>query len=184
MDKEAAANYLGISVRSLERYMSQGRVEVRYERSDKTRPKAAFEKEELERFRGELETPSIRPTVDSDTSRHAEDEKGAGEGESDQGELRHTPPDLPVALDGNGSAALVGVLVEAIERVIEQQGRAIALSPDRKLLLSLREVQSLTGLSRVKLRQAVSEGKLKAQIIGRGWKVKRSELDRYVEREF
>jgi excisionase family DNA binding protein len=184
MDKEASAMYLGISVRSLERYMAQGRVEVRYERSDKTRPKATFAKEELDRFKGELEAPSIRPVVESDASRHAEDEKGAGEGESDRVELRQAPTDLPAAVHSGEPATLVGALVEAIERVMERQGRVIALTPDRKLLLSLREVQSLTGLSRVKLRQAVSEGKLKAQIIGRGWKVKRSELDRYVEREF
>ncbi len=184
MDKEVAAKYLGISIRSLERYMAQGRVEVRYERSDKTRPKATFEKEELDRFKGELETPSIRPAVESDTYRHVEGEKRGGEGESDREELRQTPTDLPTTINRNDPAALVPALVEAIELVLERQGRALALPPDRKILLSLREAQALTGLSRQRLRQAVSAGELKAQIVGRGWKVKRSELDRYINQEF
>jgi excisionase family DNA binding protein len=184
MDKEAAAKYLGISIRSLERYMAQGRVEVRYERSDKTRPKATFAKEELDRFKGELETPSIRPAVESDTYRHVDGEGKEGEEDPDRGELRHTPPDLLATVDRSEAAMLVGVLVEAIEQVMERQERAIALPPDRKLLLSLREAQALSGLSRATLRQAITEKKLKAQIVGRGWKVKRSELDRYVEQEF
>jgi excisionase family DNA binding protein len=180
MDKEAAAKYLGLSVRSLERYMSQGRVEVRYERSDKTRPKATFLEEELDRFKGELETPSIRPAVEADTYRHVETESRGGKGDSERGGLRQIPTDLPGTLERNESAALV----EAIELIMERQGSAIALPPDRKILLSLREAQALTGLSRAKLRQAIAQKKLKAQIVGRGWKVKRSELDRYVEQEF
>ncbi len=157
---------------------------MRYERSDKTRPKATFEKDELDRFKADLETPSIRPALESDTYRHAEGEKRKGERDSDRGELRNIPTDLPATVYRSESAILAEALVEAIERVMERQGRAIALPPDRKLLLSLREAQALTGLSRQALRRAVSEGKLKAEIVGRGWKVKRSELNRYVEQEF
>ncbi|OKH35824.1 excisionase [Calothrix sp. HK-06] len=49
-----------------------------------------------------------------------------------------------------------------------------------KLLLTLPEAQALTGLSREFLRDAINDGTLKAKMIGRGWRVKRSDLDEYV----
>jgi excisionase family DNA binding protein len=188
MDKEVAAKYLGISTRSLERYMAQGRIEVRYERSDKTRPKATFDKDELDRFKSELETPSFRPAVvaeDSATPRHDGSGNAVEADGADRGELRHTPPELAIVAEGADTTAIVGALVQAFEIVVERQrGTVSALPPDRKILLSLREAQVLTGLSRATLRQAIAENKLKAQVVGRGWKVKRTELEQYVEREF
>jgi excisionase family DNA binding protein len=50
-----------------------------------------------------------------------------------------------------------------------------------KLFLTLREAQALSGLSRGHLKEAINEGSLKAQIIGRGWKVKRKDLEAFVE---
>jgi excisionase family DNA binding protein len=51
-----------------------------------------------------------------------------------------------------------------------------------KLTLSLIEASQLSGLSRNHLRQAIEEKKLKARIIGRGWRVKRDDLDAYVKK--
>jgi excisionase family DNA binding protein len=50
------------------------------------------------------------------------------------------------------------------------------------LTLSLAEASQLSGLSRNHLRQAIEEKKLKARIIGRGWRVKRDDLDAYVRK--
>ena len=47
MNKKEAAEFLGISVRPLERYVQQGRISVRYEKG-KTRPTANFDPAELE----------------------------------------------------------------------------------------------------------------------------------------
>jgi len=51
-----------------------------------------------------------------------------------------------------------------------------------KLMLSLSECSRLSGLSRNHLRQAIEDKKLKARIIGKGWRVKRSDLDAYVQK--
>ncbi len=51
-----------------------------------------------------------------------------------------------------------------------------------KLTLSLVEASQLSGLSRNHLRAAIEDKKLKARIIGRGWKVKRDDLDGYVKK--
>jgi excisionase family DNA binding protein len=50
----------------------------------------------------------------------------------------------------------------------------------QKLMLNLSEASVLSNLSRTHLRKAIQSGKLKAKIIGRGWRIKRADLDIYV----
>jgi hypothetical protein len=73
---------------------------------------------------------------------------------------------------------LVAHLVEAIAN--RKQPRMEAVRVAEKLLLTVGECKLLTGLSEQNLRLAVKSGKLKAQLIGRGWKVKRQNLDEFV----
>lgn len=51
-----------------------------------------------------------------------------------------------------------------------------------KLLLKLPEVSELTGLGRDFLLRAVKGGELKAVKIGGAWRIKRSDLDAYLEK--
>lgn len=51
-----------------------------------------------------------------------------------------------------------------------------------KLLLTIAEAQALTGLSREFLRDAITQGELKAKVIGKGWRVKRSDLETYIDK--
>ncbi|MDF5714496.1 MAG: helix-turn-helix domain-containing protein [Rhizonema sp. NSF051] len=44
-----------------------------------------------------------------------------------------------------------------------------------KLLLTQTEAQLLTGLSKEFLRDAINDGTLKAKLIGRSWRIKRSD---------
>jgi excisionase family DNA binding protein len=46
----------------------------------------------------------------------------------------------------------------------------------------LAEAQALTGLSRNVLRTAIDAGELKAKQIGRGWKIKKTDLESYIEK--
>ncbi len=50
-----------------------------------------------------------------------------------------------------------------------------------KLLLTLRKVQVLTGLSREVLREAIEQKQLKAKIIGKAWRITRGDLEDYIE---
>jgi excisionase family DNA binding protein len=50
-----------------------------------------------------------------------------------------------------------------------------------KILLTVNDCRLLTGLSEQNLRDAIHDGKLNARIIGRGYKVKRKDLDAFVE---
>jgi excisionase family DNA binding protein len=52
----------------------------------------------------------------------------------------------------------------------------------QKIMLTLADAAALSSLSEHHLREAVKAGKLKAKIIGRGYKVKRADLDAYVRK--
>jgi len=49
-------------------------------------------------------------------------------------------------------------------------------------LARLTRAAQLSGLSRGHLREAIEEKKLKARILGRGWRVKRDDLEAYVKK--
>ncbi len=51
-----------------------------------------------------------------------------------------------------------------------------------KPLLKIAEAQTLTGLSRQILKAAIDDGKLKATVIGRSWRIKRDDLDLFIKK--
>ena len=64
MNKQEAAEFLGVSVRALERYVQQGRIGGHYEKG-KTRPTLVFDAAELEAFKAELDQKLYRPAVEA-----------------------------------------------------------------------------------------------------------------------
>ncbi|MFB2834085.1 helix-turn-helix domain-containing protein [Floridanema evergladense] len=162
MNKQEAADFLGVSVRALERYVSQGRISVRYEKG-KTRPTANFDEQELEAFKQELNQPTYKPRQIPTPSQVEEDTALTHSGEvSEFGEI--------TAID-----KLAGI----IEKLLQREFPSVPVAD--KLLLTISEAQALTGLSREILREAIATGELKAKVIGKGWKIKRSDLDKFID---
>ncbi len=85
MNKQEAADYLGVSVRALERYVQQGKISVKYEKG-KTRSTANFDPTELEAFKAELEQPTIKPVFES--------RQITTEQQSDTGKLTHNSGEI------------------------------------------------------------------------------------------
>jgi excisionase family DNA binding protein len=127
---------------------------------------------------------------------HAEDD-----GLFSEGELQHLMEKIeglaPVAdsADTSGEKALVpiapapGVLerlaaaLEALRPVAQAPAPKVSIADAaHKLLLSLPEAAALSGLSRNHLRQAIKDRSLKSRKIGRGWRIKRADLDAYVRK--
>jgi excisionase family DNA binding protein len=78
---------------------------------------------------------------------------------------------------------LVAILREAAESSPRRDDQPASITDlAHKLTLSLVEASQLSGLSRNHLREAIEDRKLKARIIGRGWRVKRDDLDAYVKK--
>ncbi|MDJ0591892.1 MAG: helix-turn-helix domain-containing protein [Pleurocapsa sp. MO_226.B13] len=73
-------------------------------------------------------------------------------------------------------------LTAAVQRLQPGQAENRPFVPvEEKLLLTLSEVQALTGLSRETLRDAIKNEELPAKIIGKAWRIKRGDLEDYVE---
>jgi excisionase family DNA binding protein len=72
----------------------------------------------------------------------------------------------------------VADLVEAM--VKRDEHRSASVRTSEKLLLNLNDCRLLTGLSDANLREAIKAGRLSAKIIGRGYKIKRTDLDKFV----
>ena len=60
LTKKEAAEYLGVSTRTLERYVKNGKLGVRYEDSPNGEI-ALFDSGELDQFSDDKQTPRIRP---------------------------------------------------------------------------------------------------------------------------
>jgi len=170
VNKKEAADFLGVSERAVERYTKAGKLSTRYAKG-KTRPVAVYSESELHSLKQELEHPAgIRPLVESPIN-----EKPLA--------LMPTNPDQTASNPDTALSRFDGAAVmasEAFMHVLAQMAAPVRVS--EKFLLSLAEAAQLSGLSRGHLRQAITEKKLKARIIGRGWKIKRDDLDLYVKK--
>jgi excisionase family DNA binding protein len=87
-------------------------------------------------------------------------------------------PDTSLAAKSPDARLFVAQLVEAL--ATREQPRNEAIRTSEKILLNLKDCRLLTGLSDSNLRNAIRNGKLKAKIIGRGWKVKRQDLNEFI----
>jgi predicted transcriptional regulator len=159
MNKKEVAAFLGVSTRLVEKYASEGRLgEITYVRG-KTGKQAEYNQEAVEKLKIALESP--------DTS------------------LATQTPDarLFVAQLVEAMASREQAHVEAIRGLVSgsiEEPRSASIRVSEKILLNLTDCRLLTGLSEASLRDAMHSGKLKAKIIGRGWKVKRQDLDKFI----
>ena len=148
------------------RYTQEGKIGGRYERG-RTRSVLVYDESELQTFKTELETKTYKPAVNQSQTNSDTDEKAL----SRFGDVPQSLT-LPDGLD-----RLVDVL-KAIRS--EQEVDRLVIPIYHKLTLSIAEASALSGLSRLRLRQAVKDGQLPAQIIGKGYRVKRIDLENYV----
>jgi excisionase family DNA binding protein len=155
MNKEQARIELGISVRSLQRLVQSEKISVIYKRGESGKQEAVFNREEIENYKQQRDAEIIKPAV-------------------------ATTGDTALARSGapTGDTALARNVIETFFNAIGQKP-AVAIAD--KPLLKLDEAAALTGLSRQLLRQAIEDGKLKGRIIGRAYRVKRGDLDRYIK---
>ncbi|MBD2536200.1 helix-turn-helix domain-containing protein [Nostoc flagelliforme FACHB-838] len=171
MNKQEAADFLSVSVRALERYVQQGRISVKYEKG-KTRPTANFDPTELEAFKEELNQPTIKPAFES--------RQIATEQQPQTGKLVHQSGEIAEF----GEIGVIDKLSSIIEGLLGRGDNQPVVPIADKLLLTIAEAQALTGLSREFLRDAITSGELKAKVIGKSWRVKRADLEEYVEKLF
>jgi excisionase family DNA binding protein len=156
MNKEEARKALGISVRSLQRLVQSEKISVTYRRGTSGKQEAIFNPEEIENYKRGRDAEIIKPSV------------------ATTGDTALTRSDATT-----GDTALARNVIETFLNAIGQKP-AVAIAD--KPLLKLDEAAALTGLSRQFLRQAIEDGKLKGRIIGRGFRIKREDLDEFIKK--
>jgi excisionase family DNA binding protein len=155
MNKEDAATELGISVRSLQRLVQSEKISVRYKRGESGNQEAIYDPGEIQNYKQQRDAEVIKPAA-------------------------VTRDDTALARSGattNDTKLARNVIETLFNLGLQKPVVAIADKP----LLKLDEASALTGLSRQILRQAIEDGKLKGRIIGRAYRVKRGDLDEYIE---
>jgi excisionase family DNA binding protein len=78
----------------------------------------------------------------------------------------------------------LSVLANLISDAIQQKDSAPerSASVGEKILLDLKDCHILTGLSDGHLRAAIKEKKLKGKILGKSYRIKRTDLDSYIKK--
>ncbi|MEH2408859.1 helix-turn-helix domain-containing protein [Nostoc sp.] len=137
MNKQSAADFLGVSVRALERYVQQGKISVTYEKG-KTRPTANFDQTELEAFKEELNQPTVKPAFES--------RQITTQQQQQTGKLVHQ----------SGEIGVIDKLSSIIEPLLGKGDNQPVVPIADQLLLTIAEAQALTGLSRKFLRDAIT----------------------------
>jgi predicted DNA-binding protein (UPF0251 family) len=171
MNKEQAAKKIGISVRTLQRKMSEHRIAFTMKRT-KNGDVADFNKEEVERFKRELKE-GLTATVTHGVIAPSE-----------------AVTAIPTGADADtvGQTALAPMdLMQRLAAIFQAMPREQAMPPapvsiENKLMLSLPEAAHVSGISLARLRDDVKAGRLKTvKGIGGGHgKVKRDDLLAYV----
>lgn len=167
LNKQQAAEFLGVTVRTLERYTQEGKIGGRYEKG-KTRSVMVYSEDELRAFKATLETKTYKPAVDPPSTKPDRDESALSK-------FVEVSQPLPLFEELNH---LVDVL-KAIRA--EQEVDRLTVPIHHKLTLSIAEASALSGVSRQRLRAAIKEGILPAQSISRGYRVKRTDLEDYID---
>ncbi len=151
MDKKQVAAALSITKRQVETYASQGRLgEVTYIRG-RTGRQAVYDELEVERLKRELEAPD-RP-------------------------MGMMPRSDAAGLIAPADRERFITAIEALTRGANRRGVGFGAYISEKIVLTLKDAVALTSLSETSLRKAIKAGNLKARIVGRGYKIKRSDLN-------
>jgi excisionase family DNA binding protein len=188
MNKKEVAAYLGLSEKTVERYKASGKLSARLRRvvggDGKTRKVLDFEQQDVERLRCELSGDIVYPNLtdgqpqtntqtDTDIQTRTDRESSKN---TDLSRIGQTPTDTDIQTQTTNPIEIISARFENVfEKNLE------VFRAGGKLLLDLKDCRLLTGLSNANLRDAIRSGKLAGRKIGRGFKIKRADLDKFIK---
>ena len=152
MNKQQAAEYLGVSVRTITSYISQGKIGVRYERTSKGRT-AILDVSDVEELKHCLSDPVHKPKVVTNISTPVVQERA---------ELV-LPPQIQIT--------------PASVRERQLLVTEIAVKP----VLRVKEAACLSGFSESYIRESISRGELEGKKLRGAWRIHRKHFDRWLE---
>jgi len=171
MNKKQAAKFLRVSTRAIERYVAKGKLPIRYTRDKTGRQVAVFDENHVKKIKSELEN-----LTGEQLTRKTADGPASTTPQNGNGKLATRAAQLPTP---TAMAAFADTLAASLQKHLQPSD--LVPIADR-LTLSLSEASGLSGFSKDFLRQAIKAGGLSAAKRGRGWNIKRDDLDDYVKR--
>jgi excisionase family DNA binding protein len=179
MNKRQAAERLGLSEKTVERYKSSGKLSARLKHivgaDGKSRKVLDFNQSDLERLKRELSNDIVFPMV---TEGHAQTKTQTDIDRQTQLDNLNVENEESLILRQTQTVTLISAIFSHLESVSKQYLEASDRA--QKLVLTIPEASAVSGLPKSYIRQNIKDGKLKAKIIGRGYKVKRQELDEFI----
>jgi len=184
LGKKEAAEYLGVTTRTLERHVKDGKLSVRYEPSPNGEV-AMFDPEELENFREGKATVRIKPAVETEQSslmpKPPQNSSSQITRSPDRAELPQPQQSESLPLGIGTLIAPLGAWLGSLTRAIDNHGSKVTTTELKsKLLLTLDEAQAITGLSRDILQDAIKNGEIPSKIMGKSYRIKQKDLERYI----
>jgi excisionase family DNA binding protein len=182
ISKEEAAKILGMSTRTLERnadrYQQQYGIKIEHEQG-RTKRVPTYDHDQIvalaERLKAPITSGQILAPGEIATQSDINDNGDK------QGALVSTKQPQAVALVEHLTASLDRQHEDA-ERIIAALSLPQTVKAADKIMLTLADASLLTSLSTRYLSTELRAGKLKGKIVGRGWKIKRTDLDAYVKK--
>ncbi len=164
MNIKEAADYLGSSVKTLERKIAAGDVSVAYV-PGATGKQRTFDRAELDRFKAAEAEKAVATTYVISKSRNSD-----------------APSSQALQRVGGeqGMSMLASLLADALRATQDDRHDTPPVELKDKLMLTEREAAAYAGLSLADIERA--RDPLKAVKTGAGWRVKREELERYVKK--
>jgi hypothetical protein len=187
VNKKETAEYLKLSEKTVERYKASGKLSARLRRvvggDGKTRKVLDFEQPDVERLRCELDGDIVFPNLtdgqpqtntqtDTDIQTRTDRESSKN---TDLSRIGQTPTDTDIQTQATKP---IEIIFARFENIIEKNLGVLRASG--KLLLDLKDCRMLTGLSDANLRDAIRSGELAGRKIGRGFKIKKSDLAKFI----
>lgn len=179
MNKQEAANFLGVGVRTLERWASEkDKLGYSLKKNENNRDYVDYNDDDLKRLKQEMQNEVIIPRTEKDGSSFL---AIGGEGYGEEGLYERFDKLIGVlgAIESALQSVSLPVLVEAIAHS-SQAAQNRKLPIDKLLTLSLKEASKLSCVSYNQLNKDVKSGKLNVIKIGRGRRVRRQDLETYV----
>ena len=180
MNKRDAAEFLKVSEKTIERYKSAGKLSARLIRvtgdDGKTRQVLDFKEAELERLKRELSGEKVFPIV---TDGHTQTKTQTDTDGQTQLDKLNFESIESLSVGQTQTVRLISNIFERIEKAFQNQTEPADRA--QKLMLTIPEAAALSGLPKSFIRQSIKDGKLKAVVISRTYRIKRQDLDSFIK---
>jgi excisionase family DNA binding protein len=178
MNKKEVSKFLGVSEKTVERYKSSGKLSARLKRvigdDGKARKILDFNESDVERLKHNLSSDVVFPSI---TDGHPQTKTQTDlDRQTDVDSVNSENKQLAI-LGQTATVNLFGAILERFEKIIEQNSQA---NQTPKLMLTVKEASSISGLPMSYIRQSIKDRILKANRIGGINRIKRQDLEEFV----